>query len=582
MEFGDENTLLEAEFGDENMLLANYDFFASTAHASVYKQRVYKQYQEIQETCMNDYSAWCSADEMGVASQMDLFQWTNLFHSGNTVVTEYDDDLGSTTIVNTAPVDEYIIIEGTDDLNEMSMNELSLINQNNLILSNLLDLSSLDIISLFNNDDNIFTTENTRRKLVQSRAVIPSLASALDKLKKDGAVSKAIRPVSEVMNKPNKLIDYHNTIQYGGTNPLLKGPGGVRRPPSHVSIKPVSSDSNVVHDHVMKHESSHGNRNLQGNHKFKSIKQNHIKNNKRAHKNVEDSNPGANANIGDIYSKVGVHNPDTFNGYLGFGTAGDMCMYHNFQGLSPKCQSSIKGLYALRNDYLASIEAPSDGSGFFGFIFWLTVVLFSIKITKWYINRGRTHQMNQILRALNNNAELKNAVETASGVTIPSVRKDSFLTNAVKFLGLFVCTMSLILLTVIATVFFGALIINIGSSSLHPAASYIVGALLTVMVIGAICIVTKGVCTSYSYCYGSNIRESDPDKVASPSTPSGIFQSTLSPQVLTTYLNTRDQYLPLLQQDQVNNGSAEMNTYTETTIQPIIKPMHQTVFVSNT
>jgi hypothetical protein len=344
------------------------------------------------------------------------------------------------------------------------------VNENNPIFSILLDFAPLVGIPLLNNDDYVVSEDNTRRKLVQSRAVIPSLSSALAVSKKGDTTSKLIRPVvlthspthsltyslthlttysltqvsEEVVNKPNKLIDYHNTIQYGGTNPMLKGPGGVRKPPSHVTIKPVTTDSNVVFDHVMKHEPSHGARNLKGKKKFNL---NHIKEAHKAHSKAEVS--GVPTHVDPLYSsKVADHQPDSFNGYLGYGTTGDICMYHNFQGLSPKCQNSIKGLYVIRDDYLTAIEASSsdDGSGFFGFIFWLTVVLLAIRVTKRYLSRDRRHQMKQILLALNNNAELKSAVERESGVAVPPVPEygsRSTLFNVVKFLGLFFCTILL-------------------------------------------------------------------------------------------------------------------------------------------
>lgn len=579
------NSALDPDSVSWNVLTANYDFFSSTAQASEYKGKIYEQYEEIQETCADDYSALCSADDSESLFISELFQLADLF-SSNSVISEYSDAEGSATVVSSVPMDEYIIIEGTDDVNEISIDEMSLVNDNNPIFSILFDFAPLVGIPLLNNDDYVVSEDNTRRKLVQSRAVIPSLSSALAVSKKGDTTSKLIRPVSEeVVNKPNKLIDYHNTIQYGGTNPMLKGPGGVRKPPSHVAIKPVTTD-NVVHDHVMKHEPSHGARNLKGKKKSKKFNINHIKEANKAHSKAEDS--GVPTNVDPSYSsKVADHQPDSFNGYLGYGTTGDICMYHNFQGLSPKCQNSIKGLYAIRDDYLTAIEASSsdDGFGFFGFIFWLTVILLAIRVTKRYISRDRRHQMKQILLALNNNAELKSAVERESGVAVPPVPEygsRSTLFNIVKFLGLFFCTTLLVFLIITTTVFFGVVIMNIGSSSSHPAASYVVGALLTVLVIGAFYGIVKGVSASFSFCYSGNNRGPD-DSSASASAPSQILQSIFGPRVLPAYLTSQGQYSPLLQQDQHNNGAAEMITYNQTSIQPTIQPAApQSMYVSST
>jgi hypothetical protein len=122
---------------------------------------------------------------------------------------------------------------------------------------------------------------------------------------------------------------------------------------------------------------------------------------------------------------------------------------------------------------------------------------------------------------------------------------------------------------------------NIGSSSSHPAASYVVGALLTVLVIGAFYGIVKGVSTSFSFCYSGNNRDPD-DSSASASAPSQILQSIFGPRVLPAYLTPQGHYSPLLQQDQ-HNGAAEMITYNQTSIQPTIQPAApQSMYVNST
>lgn len=67
-----------------------------------------------------------------------------------------------------------------------------------------------------------------------------------------------------------------------------------------------------------------------------------------------------------------------FEGSLGYGFMGDMCIYQNFENLAPSCQSSVADLHMLRSQYW---EEESQWNGRMG-------------------HRGRPHQMSAFLWVL--------------------------------------------------------------------------------------------------------------------------------------------------------------------------------------
>ena len=66
-----------------------------------------------------------------------------------------------------------------------------------------------------------------------------------------------------------------------------------------------------------------------------------------------------------------------FVGSLGYGDAGDMCMYDNFQKLAAPCQSSIADLHSLRQQYWKEETMARNGRGDYSFFLsGVFVVLF--------------------------------------------------------------------------------------------------------------------------------------------------------------------------------------------------------------
>lgn len=76
-----------------------------------------------------------------------------------------------------------------------------------------------------------------------------------------------------------------------------------------------------------------------------------------------------------------------FEGSLGYGLMGDMCMYQNFENLAPSCQSSVADLHMLRSQYWEE-ESFANGRmgnrgrphGMFVFLWVLIMIGFSLGI----------------------------------------------------------------------------------------------------------------------------------------------------------------------------------------------------------
>jgi hypothetical protein len=69
-----------------------------------------------------------------------------------------------------------------------------------------------------------------------------------------------------------------------------------------------------------------------------------------------------------------------FEGSLGYGFMGDMCMYQNFENLAPSCQSSVADLHMLRSQYwaeesLANSRMGSRGHSHGMCVFWVLIMI---------------------------------------------------------------------------------------------------------------------------------------------------------------------------------------------------------------
>lgn len=104
-------------------------------------------------------------------------------------------------------------------------------------------------------------------------------------------------------------------------------------------------------------------------------------------------------------------------GSLGYGAAGDTCIYQNFQSLAPSCQESVRSLFALRQEYWEASQEPAHHChfGLFAVVFLLAAVVGSV------IRRRRYRKVIAVLDALHANPELKAAVEAKAGVSVPEV-----------------------------------------------------------------------------------------------------------------------------------------------------------------
>lgn len=113
-----------------------------------------------------------------------------------------------------------------------------------------------------------------------------------------------------------------------------------------------------------------------------------------------------------------------FKGSLGFGDAGDMCMYQNVQSLSAPCQQAIMNQFILRQAYweesqeLSSGHPPCHGHGLMILLVLAALVLGCCLKRKHCKNRK---QAMTILRAINANPSLKSAVEAEAGVSMPEL-----------------------------------------------------------------------------------------------------------------------------------------------------------------
>lgn len=118
------------------------------------------------------------------------------------------------------------------------------------------------------------------------------------------------------------------------------------------------------------------------------------------------------------------HEPEdrSFPGALGYGAQGDLCLYQHAPQLSQPCADAIDNLYALRESYYQeSQEGASHGHCFFA-LFFVLATLGVFLFRKW---RGQKKQkeMRTFLEGLHKDPELKAAVESRLGMTVPEAPK---------------------------------------------------------------------------------------------------------------------------------------------------------------
>jgi len=123
--------------------------------------------------------------------------------------------------------------------------------------------------------------------------------------------------------------------------------------------------------------------------------------------------------------------PDmSFQGYIGYGADGDMCMYRSMaQGkVSDECINAVHDLYVLRHQYWTEYNneqqpPPHHHFGIFLFAFVFGVCLFAaIRRLKM---RKRHQQIRSLLTSLHTNPELRAHVEKETGVAVPAPLPDN-------------------------------------------------------------------------------------------------------------------------------------------------------------
>lgn len=109
-----------------------------------------------------------------------------------------------------------------------------------------------------------------------------------------------------------------------------------------------------------------------------------------------------------------------FEGKLGYGEAGDVCMYRNYNQLSSGCRQSIQTLFETRDDYWSdqqSITKHGHDEGHPGGMVLLLFLSFFMFLAVRH--HGKMKTIRKILDVVDANPALKEQVETAAGVKIP-------------------------------------------------------------------------------------------------------------------------------------------------------------------
>lgn len=156
-----------------------------------------------------------------------------------------------------------------------------------------------------------------------------------------------------------------------------------------------------------------------------------------------------------------------FPGAMGFGAAGDLCMYKNVESLSPPCMQAVGDLYAVREayweSYTASQQSPHHGGG--AFFVLIIGVLLGMLIKKIMFMR-RAKPFREFFHALNDRPEIKAELEQKLGVAMPKLPhcKHGLAQRSGSF-----CANFCIALMILLGTFFVSLIISITSLEMTAA-----------------------------------------------------------------------------------------------------------------
>lgn len=108
-----------------------------------------------------------------------------------------------------------------------------------------------------------------------------------------------------------------------------------------------------------------------------------------------------------------------FNGALGFGAEGDMCLYENFNRLSQPCVQGMTDLYEVRQRFWHDNEEYSGGGHHI--IFLVLAALFLWMIVKKCIWRKRIAKVRNFMEAVHANPALKATIEAETGLPVPEM-----------------------------------------------------------------------------------------------------------------------------------------------------------------
>lgn len=108
-----------------------------------------------------------------------------------------------------------------------------------------------------------------------------------------------------------------------------------------------------------------------------------------------------------------------YNGALGFGAEGDMCLYENFNQLSQPCVQGMADLYDVRQRYWNDNEEYYGGHRHF--LFLVLGALFVWAMVKKCIWRKRIQKVRTFMDAINANPALKATIEAETGMPVPEL-----------------------------------------------------------------------------------------------------------------------------------------------------------------
>jgi hypothetical protein len=131
---------------------------------------------------------------------------------------------------------------------------------------------------------------------------------------------------------------------------------------------------------------------------------------------------GENAEEGDYNGNPWEDH--SFPGALGFGAQGDLCMYDNAQNLSPSCLNAVGQLHALRADYWDNYSSSSyhhHHAPLLHLVFLFFAALGFVGLVKRIVHRKKIRAVHALVNGLNQDPELKNAVEARLNLKVPEL-----------------------------------------------------------------------------------------------------------------------------------------------------------------